>query len=216
MASPIGSGGGGSAGGGDSDSDGLDLSASGPPATHNIALTPPPPEEQLHQHEQQQQSEHEQEAASTNVHDAAAATPVVTPAALATPASSSSVATATAPMEPVPRISFFAFYFRYATASDVLMMTLGIVGGIITGSLIPFFQFLFGRMMDSLNTGANIVEAVSEVAIVFAYMSAVAFVFGHLQVWGWSVYGERQVARIRGLYVQVRWSNPNPQMLFVP
>lgn len=150
-------------------------------------------------------------APATTVDDdvtaAATSSPVVvTPAAVATPGSSlsASFSPATALVEPVPRISFSEYYLRYATAFDVLMMITGTIGGLVTGALIPTFQWLFGRMMDSLNSGANIAEAVSDVAIIFAYMSVVAFVFGHLQVWGWSVYGERQVARIRGLYVQAR------------
>lgn len=140
--------------------------------------------------------------------DDVAAPVVVTPAAVATPASSSSASSSAAATvvaaEPAPRISFSSYYLRYATAFDVLMMLTGTIGGLVTGALIPTFQWLFGRMMDSLNSGANMTEAVSDVAIIFAYMSVVAFVFGHLQVWAWSVYGERQVARIRGLYVAVR------------
>lgn len=171
-------------GSGSEDNDGLDISASGPPATVTISLTPPPPEM----------------PASAAVPEGVDAATAPQSAVSATPTTPSTPAAPTA--EPVPSLSFFAFYFRHADALDLLMMFIGVVGGLVTGALIPFFQWLFGRMLDSLNTGEDIVEAVSTVAIQFAYMAVVAFVMGHLQVWGWSVYGERQVARIRGLYVK--------------
>jgi ATP-binding cassette subfamily B (MDR/TAP) protein 1 len=81
-------------------------------------------------------------------------------------------------------------------------MLLGCFGGLVTGALIPFFQYLFGKMLDSLNTGDKIVESVTHVAIQFAYLAVVAFFMAALQVTAWGLNGERQVARIRNLYVK--------------
>jgi len=91
---------------------------------------------------------------------------------------------------------------RFADKWDLIFMVVGTVGGIVTGALIPFFQYLFGRILDSLNSSENIVEAVSEVALQFVYMAAVAFVAATLQDFAWGVNGERQTARIRGEYVK--------------
>lgn len=49
------------------------------------------------------------------------------------------------------------------------------------GALIPYFQYLFGKMLDSLNSGENLVAAVNKVAIEFGYISVVAFVGGVCQ-----------------------------------
>ncbi len=210
-------------GSGTGDSQGLDVSTSGPPPTIDIRITPPPPPEEQQQDVEQGATAAPMPAPAVTAAAAVGADATRSPAAnsgagagaahagasVAMPQSATSAAAPSSPpaaappaQEPVARISFFTYYFRHADGLDVLMVFLGILGGIVSGALIPFFQWLFGRMLDSLNTGADIVEAVSAVAIQFAYMAALAFVVGHLQVWAWSVYGERQVARIRGLYVQ--------------
>jgi hypothetical protein len=49
------------------------------------------------------------------------------------------------------------------------------------GFLIPYFQLLVGKMIDSLNTGTSIVDAVTEIAIMFGYLSIAAFFAGALQ-----------------------------------
>jgi hypothetical protein len=49
------------------------------------------------------------------------------------------------------------------------------------GALIPYFQFLFGKMLDALNSGNDIVNAVNTVATEFGYMAAIAFCCATLQ-----------------------------------
>jgi len=133
---------------------------------------------------------------------AAAVTWAGSAAALTVAATPTTPATPVIPKEPVEAIGFFEFYLRFADKWDLIFMVVGTVGGIVTGALIPFFQYLFGRILDSLNSGENIVEAVSGVALQFVYMAAVAFVAATLQVFAWGVNGERQTARIRGEYVK--------------
>ncbi len=38
---------------------------------------------------------------------------------------------------------------------DYALMFVGTVGGLITGLSLPFFNVLFGRMLDALNTGTS-------------------------------------------------------------
>ncbi len=119
-----------------------------------------------------------------------------------TPTPTTPATPAAPPKELIVPISYWDYFFRFTDTWDLWYMALGTFGAIATGALIPFFQMLFGRMLDSLNSGTNIVEAVSHVALQFAYMACVAFVCAGLQVYAWGLYGERTVARIRGAYVK--------------
>lgn len=52
--------------------------------------------------------------------------------------------------EATERVSLFEL-FSAAEPIDILFMTLGVIGGIITGLSLPFFNVLFGRILDKLN-----------------------------------------------------------------
>ncbi|GMI66694.1 P-glycoprotein 21, ATP-binding cassette B21 [Hibiscus trionum] len=101
-------------------------------------------------------------------------------------------------------VPFFKL-FAFADATDILLMIAGTVGAIGNGISMPLMTILFGELTDSFGENQNnneVVDAVSEVALNFVYLGIGAAVAGFLQVTCWIVTGERQAARIRGLYLK--------------
>ncbi|KAE8697979.1 ABC transporter B family member 12 [Hibiscus syriacus] len=101
-------------------------------------------------------------------------------------------------------VPFFKL-FAFADATDVLLMIAGTIGAIGNGISMPLMTILFGELTDSFGQNQNnneVVNSVSEVALNFVYLGVGAAVAGFLQVTCWMVTGERQAARIRGLYLK--------------
>jgi ATP-binding cassette subfamily B (MDR/TAP) protein 1 len=85
---------------------------------------------------------------------------------------------------------------------DYLLMFWGVIGGIITGFSIPFFNILFGRMLDALNSDPNsFSERIGKISIAFVITAVVNLVSGTLQVFCWTMTGERQSQKLREKYV---------------
>jgi len=92
--------------------------------------------------------------------------------------------------------------FQFTTKVDVLYMTVGGIGAMITGLSIPSFNILFGEILDQLNDdGSNLQEGVNQVAMIFAIFAVVNFFTGIAQVYCWTVVGERQTQKLREQYV---------------
>ncbi|OMO82288.1 hypothetical protein COLO4_23135 [Corchorus olitorius] len=95
--------------------------------------------------------------------------------------------------------------FAFADRTDILLMIVGTIGSIANGLSMPLLTILFGELTDSFGENQNnneVLDAVSEVALKFVYLAVGAAVAGFLQVTCWMVTGERQAARIRGLYLK--------------
>lgn len=73
--------------------------------------------------------------------------------------------------------------FQFTTSVDVVYMTVGGIGAIITGLSIPTFNILFGEILDELNDdGSNLQEGVNKVAMIFAIFAAGNLFTGMAQV----------------------------------
>jgi hypothetical protein len=73
--------------------------------------------------------------------------------------------------------------FQFTTKLDVLYMTVGGIGAMITGISIPLFNVLFGEILDELNAdGSNLQEGVNKVALIFAIFAVIDFFTGMAQV----------------------------------
>ncbi|XP_061375398.1 ABC transporter B family member 4-like [Gastrolobium bilobum] len=95
--------------------------------------------------------------------------------------------------------------FSFADSTDILLMTVGTVGAIGTGLSRPLMTLLFGQMIDRFGSNqqnTDIVKEVSKVSLKFMYLAVGSGVAAFLQVACWMVTGERQAARIRGLYLK--------------
>ncbi|KAK4559526.1 hypothetical protein RGQ29_008657 [Quercus rubra] len=99
----------------------------------------------------------------------------------------------------------FQKLFSFADSTDILLMILGTIGAFGNGICMPLMTLLFGDLTNSFGQNQNspdIVDTVSKVCLKFVYLALGAAVAAFLQVACWMVTGERQAARIRGLYLK--------------
>ncbi|KAF8668023.1 hypothetical protein HU200_052470 [Digitaria exilis] len=94
--------------------------------------------------------------------------------------------------------------FAFADRRDAAMMAVGGAAAVVNGLAMPFLTFLIGDLVDAFGAAdrARVVHVVSKVAVRFVYVAIASGVSGFLQVSCWMVTGERQAARIRGLYLE--------------
>ncbi|XP_027368718.1 ABC transporter B family member 11-like [Abrus precatorius] len=95
--------------------------------------------------------------------------------------------------------------FSFADPLDHLLMLVGTVGAIGNGISVPLMTLIFGNMINAFGGSTNsnkVVHEVSKVSLKFVYLAAGTFVASLLQLTCWMITGERQAARIRGLYLQ--------------
>ncbi|KAJ1403009.1 P-loop containing nucleoside triphosphate hydrolase [Sesbania bispinosa] len=87
--------------------------------------------------------------------------------------------------------------FSFADSLDHLLMFVGTVGAIGNGISMPLMTLIFGNMINAFGGSTNtkeVVDEVSKVSLKFVYLAA--------ELTCWMITGERQAARIRGLYLQ--------------
>ncbi|OIV91033.1 hypothetical protein TanjilG_16993 [Lupinus angustifolius] len=95
--------------------------------------------------------------------------------------------------------------FSFADSTDILLMTVGTIGAIGNGLGLPIMTLLFGQMIDTFGSNQrtdHVVEEVSKVSLKFVCLAIGTGLAAFLQVSCWMVTGERQAARIRGLYLK--------------
>ncbi|QCD80147.1 ATP-binding cassette [Vigna unguiculata] len=105
------------------------------------------------------------------------------------------------PAKTVPLYKLFSF----ADPLDHLLMFLGTVGAFGNGVSLPLMTLIFGNMINAFggnNNSKQVVDEVSKVSLKFVYLAVGTFFASLLQLTCWMITGERQAARIRGLYLQ--------------
>ncbi|XP_002519759.2 ABC transporter B family member 9 isoform X1 [Ricinus communis] len=99
-----------------------------------------------------------------------------------------------------------AFYklFAFADGLDVVLMIVGSLSAIANGLSQPAVTLIFGQLINYFGTlqSSEIVHHVSKLAVKFVYLAIATSTVALLQVSCWMVTGERQSARIRGLYLK--------------
>jgi len=111
--------------------------------------------------------------------------------------------------------------FSAAEPYDYFLMVVGTIGALITGASIPFFNVLFGKMLDALNSDpTSFSERISIIALNFVYVAIANLFSGLAQVACWSTTGERQTQKLRERYVkailkqEIGWfDSSNPSQL---
>ncbi|KAE9609966.1 hypothetical protein Lal_00006438 [Lupinus albus] len=101
-------------------------------------------------------------------------------------------------------VSFYKL-FSFADSWDHLLMFIGTISAVANGISFPLMTIIIGDTIDAFGGNANttqVVHEVSKASLKFVYMGAGAFVAAFLQVSCWVITGERQAARIRGLYLK--------------
>ncbi|XP_039012159.1 ABC transporter B family member 4-like [Hibiscus syriacus] len=95
--------------------------------------------------------------------------------------------------------------FSFADSKDILLMITGTIAAAGNGLSMPLMTILFGNLIDSFGknqSNGNVIEEVSKVSLRFVYLAMGAAVAAFLQVTCWMITGERQAARIRGMYLK--------------
>ncbi|KAJ8748661.1 hypothetical protein K2173_008106 [Erythroxylum novogranatense] len=95
--------------------------------------------------------------------------------------------------------------FAFADPTDVLWMIFGTVGAVGSGFSMPLMPVLFRQLIDSFGQNQHnkdILDVISQVCLRFVYVAVGSGVLSFLQVTCWMITGERQAARIRGLYLK--------------
>ncbi|CAN6971970.1 unnamed protein product [Brassica rapa subsp. trilocularis] len=99
-----------------------------------------------------------------------------------------------------------AFYklFTFADRYDIILMAVGTISAMANGLAQPIMSVLIGKIINvfGFSDHDHMVKEVSKVAVRFLYLAVYACVVSFLQVSCWMVTGERQSARIRGLYLK--------------
>ncbi|XP_033136812.1 ABC transporter B family member 7 [Brassica rapa] len=99
-----------------------------------------------------------------------------------------------------------AFYklFTFADRYDIILMAVGTISAMANGLAQPIMSVLIGKIINvfGFSDHDHMVKEVSKVAVKFLYLAVYACVVSFLQVSCWMVTGERQSARIRGLYLK--------------
>lgn len=96
--------------------------------------------------------------------------------------------------------------FSFADSTDMLLMVVGSIGAVGSGLSMPLMTLLFGELINTFGqnqaNSSNIVNLVSKISLKFVYLAIGCGSAAFIQVSCWMVTGERQAARIRGLYLQ--------------
>ncbi|KAI3935492.1 hypothetical protein MKW98_027632 [Papaver atlanticum] len=94
--------------------------------------------------------------------------------------------------------------FAFADKYDVALMVVGTICAIANGLAQPLMTLIFGQLINSFGASDrfHVAHAVSKVCLNFVYLAIGTGVASFLQVSCWMVTGERQAARIRGLYLK--------------
>ncbi|KAL0398392.1 UNVERIFIED_CONTAM: ABC transporter B family member 9 [Sesamum radiatum] len=94
--------------------------------------------------------------------------------------------------------------FSFADRLDVALMTIGTVSAIGNGLTQPVMTVIFGELINSFagTDTSQVVHVISKISLKFVYLAIGAGIASLLQMMCWMVTGERQAARIRGLYLK--------------
>ncbi|KAF8043117.1 hypothetical protein BT93_A1459 [Corymbia citriodora subsp. variegata] len=95
--------------------------------------------------------------------------------------------------------------FSFADSTDMLLMVVGSIGAVGNGISMPLMTVFFGQLINIFGenqVNSDVVDLVSKIALKFIYLAIGCGVAAFLQVSCWMVTGERQAARIRGLYLR--------------
>ncbi|KAJ4765195.1 ABC transporter B family protein [Rhynchospora pubera] len=101
------------------------------------------------------------------------------------------------------RVPFYKL-FAFSDECDKALMLIGSIAAIANGLSMPLMTLIFGKLINAFGSTSrdNVVHEVSKIALIFVYLAAGSGVAAFLQVGCWMVTGERQSARIRGLYLK--------------
>ncbi|CAM8985498.1 unnamed protein product [Rhodiola kirilowii] len=96
--------------------------------------------------------------------------------------------------------------YGFADSKDYVLMFVGSVAAVSNGFCMPIMTILFGKLIDAIGKHPldvrSQVRAVCEVSLHMVYFALATGVLSFFQVSCWMATGERQVTRIRSLYLK--------------
>ncbi|KAL1560399.1 ATP-binding cassette sub- B member 9 [Salvia divinorum] len=94
--------------------------------------------------------------------------------------------------------------FSFADKLDILLIVVGAISAIGNGLSQPLMTLIFGELVNAFGEGdrSTVVHVVTKVSLKLVYLGIGTGVASLLQMVCWMVTGERQAARIRGLYLK--------------
>ncbi|KAG0470606.1 hypothetical protein HPP92_017306 [Vanilla planifolia] len=95
--------------------------------------------------------------------------------------------------------------FSLADATDIALMTIGTLGAVANGLVLPLTTLFFGDLINSFGRATdiqNVVHQVSKEALKFIYLAVGAGIASFLQASCWMNAGDRQAARLRNMYLK--------------
>jgi ATP-binding cassette subfamily B (MDR/TAP) protein 1 len=106
-------------------------------------------------------------------------------------------------LEPPARSATLAELFQYATFQDKVLMGVGTFAAIVTGACQPVSMIFFGKIIDGLNENdLDVQNTVNNIIFLFIGLAGLNVFTSLLQITCWTIAGERQVQRMRTLYVR--------------
>ncbi|KAK4269041.1 hypothetical protein QN277_022248 [Acacia crassicarpa] len=111
-------------------------------------------------------------------------------------------------LDPPKAVGLFSL-FRYSTKWDLVLVFLGCLGALINGGSLPFYSFLFGKVVNKIseqsNDGADKASIFNDIEWICIYMTilaAVVMVGAYMEITCWRLIGERSAQRIRREYLR--------------
>ncbi|XP_061370011.1 ABC transporter B family member 9-like [Gastrolobium bilobum] len=98
----------------------------------------------------------------------------------------------------------FYMLFTFADHLDVALMIIGTISSVANGLSQPLMTVILGKVINTFGSTdpSRTINEVSKVSLLFVYLAIGSGIASFLQVSCWMVTGERQAARIRGLYLK--------------
>jgi len=92
---------------------------------------------------------------------------------------------------------------KFAEKEDWILMTLGALGGIMSGVTLPLFSILLGGLYDDfiVPVGVSVLPAGEKYAKLFALVAIAAFIGGFAQMACFTIASERMTLKIRRVYL---------------
>ncbi|KAF5752776.1 hypothetical protein HS088_TW01G00694 [Tripterygium wilfordii] len=105
--------------------------------------------------------------------------------------------------EKVKKVAFYKL-FEFADRVDAVMMIVGSICAVANGMSQPVMTIIFGQVVNNFGSSdsSDVLDQVSQVCLEFVYLAIGTAIVSFLQMACWAVTGERQAARIRGLYLK--------------
>ncbi|OAE32984.1 hypothetical protein AXG93_673s1620 [Marchantia polymorpha subsp. ruderalis] len=105
-------------------------------------------------------------------------------------------------------VSTYRRLLAYADALDYLLMALGTIGGIGDGLIQPLSYYITSGLMNTFGQGLNEVDPrefqheINKFAVLYIYLALGSFAASGLEVACWMLTSERQVSRLRSMYLR--------------